>query len=121
VDDNRKVAPPGWHVPTLDEWLILENYLGNDTIAARKLKETGTTHWNPSFLGTNESGFTALPGGFRFSAFHSIGEFGYWWTASEGYTNDDRAWHQHISNNSLWIGGCECSKFYGKSIRCVKD
>jgi uncharacterized protein (TIGR02145 family) len=66
IMDSRKVCPTGWHVPTDAEWMTLINYLGGDTVAGGKLKSTGTTYWyTPNFGATNETGFTALPGGFR--------------------------------------------------------
>ena len=66
VTDSRNVCPTGWHVPSEAEWLSLANFLGGDTIAGDKMKETGTTHWlSTSNMVTNSSGFTALPGGKR--------------------------------------------------------
>lgn len=75
--DTRNIAPDGWHVPSDEEWKQLETYLGMsqaeaDAIGLRgsdeggMLKETGTSHWDsPNTGATNESGFTALPGGHR--------------------------------------------------------
>ena len=70
VIDTRNICPTGWHVPTDAEWKILYNYLGGEAIAVgQKIQETGTTHWKTEYgisTGvTNESGFTALPGGTR--------------------------------------------------------
>jgi uncharacterized protein (TIGR02145 family) len=57
------LCPTGWHVPTTAEWQILKDYLGS-SVDGGKLKESGTTHWkSPNKGATNESGFTALPGG----------------------------------------------------------
>jgi uncharacterized protein (TIGR02145 family) len=122
VNDARNIAPEGWHVPSLDEWLTMVEYLGNDTIAADKMKETGSLHWKKGWneKATNASGFTAIPGGYRPKGFVSMGEFGYWWTATEGGAND-RAWHQHLYYFGDWVGGCDCPKIYGKSIRLIKD
>jgi uncharacterized protein (TIGR02145 family) len=66
VVNMGKLCPAGWHVPTHDEWTALSVYLGGESVAGGKLKETGTIHWKSSNDGaTNESGFTALPGGIR--------------------------------------------------------
>jgi len=80
--DSRNIAPAGWHVPTYDELTTLINYLGG-TLAAGKIKETGTNHWPSPNTGTNETGFTALPGGIRDgNSFIGIEQTGYWWTTS---------------------------------------
>ncbi|MBI9038907.1 MAG: hypothetical protein JEY97_12305 [Bacteroidales bacterium] len=60
------ICPSGWHLPTDGEWTILTDFLGGESVAGGKMKETGITHWNaPNTGATNVSGFTALPGGFR--------------------------------------------------------
>jgi uncharacterized protein (TIGR02145 family) len=80
--DSRDIAPSGWHVPTDDEWTTLTTYLGGDSVAGGKMKETGTTHWvTPNGGATNESGFTALPSGVRIdyindSKFKWVGSYG---------------------------------------------
>ncbi len=63
---SSKLPPEGWHVSTDAEWTILETFLGGITGAGGKLKETGTDHWlTPNTGATDETGFTALPGGIR--------------------------------------------------------
>jgi uncharacterized protein (TIGR02145 family) len=124
VSDLRQIAPESWHVPTLEEWTVLENYLGGDTLAGGKLKESGTEYWRePNVGATNESGFSALPGGYRakFGRFYLLGEYGYWWTASEGESGTDFAWHRHLSYSYKMVGGCDCGKGDGYSIRCIRD
>ena len=127
VNDDRNIAPEGWHVPTLDEWLILENYMENDPILTTKLKETGQFHWiNWNELSTNETGFTALPGGCRWyiqgaSGFTLIGNEGFWWTVTKDEYNLDNAHKVTIGFNYFVLGGCFCNKHDGCSIRCVKD
>ena len=70
--NTKKLCPAGWHVPNDKEWTTLRTYLGGEEIAGGKLKETGTTHWtSPNTDATNQTGFTALPGGGR----RSNGEF----------------------------------------------
>ena len=64
---GKNVCPTSWHVPTDAEWTILTTYLGGESIAGGKLKETGTAHWNsPNTGATNETGFTTLPSGLRY-------------------------------------------------------
>ncbi|MCD4683757.1 MAG: fibrobacter succinogenes major paralogous domain-containing protein [Bacteroidales bacterium] len=45
VNDNRKISPQGWHVASFDEWQTLIDYLGGESIAGGKLKESGNDHW----------------------------------------------------------------------------
>lgn len=80
-----EICPSGWHLPGDDEWDVLIEYLEGEDIAGARLKETGTDHWlNTRDLVTNESGFTALPGGIRseIGGFEGMGEGGCWWSLS---------------------------------------
>src|SRR5690554_6700140 len=59
---EMNACPDGWHLPSDAEWTELTDYLGGESVAGGKLKETGTTHWaSPNTGATNETGFTALP------------------------------------------------------------
>lgn len=78
VNDSRNIAPIGWHIPTDAEWQTLVDYLGGESVAGSKMKETGTEHWRSPNVGTtNESGFSALPGDYRgiSGKYYSVGEF----------------------------------------------
>lgn len=120
--NTGNLCPTGWHVPTDGEWLILANFLGGDSVAGGKLKETGTTEWNsPNTGATNESGFTALPGGYRENngTFGNIGEYGYWWSASE--FDADNAWYRDLHYTMSYLSRFNYSKNLGFSVRCLKD
>jgi len=118
VQDSRNLAPKGWHIPSHNEWITLVNYLGGDSIAGGKLKETGTSDWDsPNTGATNSSGFTALPdGGFgKLSLHFGIGTEGYWWCSSycAAYCIEYNSAHVYLTSESeLCIG---------YSVRCVKD
>lgn len=117
-----KLAPKGWHIPTNDEWATLYNYLGGENIAGSKLKESGTTHWLYSnMVGTNSSGFTALPGGIRYNSgkFDYIGNTGYWWSITDFYASD--AWFHYITYNDNYATKNYDFKMLGISVRCLKD
>jgi uncharacterized protein (TIGR02145 family) len=96
-----------------------------DSVSGDKLKETGTTHWTISYdkniNPTNESGFTALPGGYRDfkGAYTGCRHEGCWWSSTE-YDEDD-AWYQFIYLERSYVESIECRKFAGFSVRCVKD
>ena len=123
VDDSRNIAPEGWHVPTDDEWQILVDYLGGSSVAGGKMKETGTEHWNsPNTGATNESGFTALPGGYRGynGSYYRMGYSGYFWSSTE--SGSDYAWYRKLSyDNSSVRRDYYYNKQNGFSVRCVRD
>lgn len=119
--NSGKLAPEGWHVPSDTEWTILADYLGGVREAGAKLKETGTSHWVTNAEATNESGFTALPGGYRDSrgVFVNIWYFNGWWSATE--KDAIRALYRHVSGDSRIFYEGPNLKENGKSVRCVKD
>ena len=83
VIDQRGLAPAGWHIPNNEEWdVLVRKLLGGIRIAGGKMKETGTMHWlMPNSNATNSSGFTGLPGGYRYNngKFFDMGTSGNWW------------------------------------------
>lgn len=116
------VCPKGWHLPSEDEWNTLINYLGGKEMAGGKLKETDTIHWNnPNLNATNESGFSALPGGFRFDNenYFTYGYNAFFWSSTElyGYLG----YNIIISNDNAAVGNDDTNKEYGFSVRCIKD
>ena len=121
VNDPRGLAPAGYHIPSDAEWTKLTDFLGREkNVAVTKMKSK--TGWNENGNGTNSSGFSGLPGGYRdnLGTFLSIGEDGYWWSSSENYT--DNAWDRNLGYNS----GCVFRlngiyKEEGFSVRCLRD
>lgn len=122
VTDSRSIAPEGWHVASYQEWIALRDFLGGENIAGGKLKEAGTTHWvDPNSAATNESGFTALPGGLREPAgvFYIDAKIGNWWTTTGNISS--KAWHAYadgVTGNLLFL---ESYESVGYSVRCVKN
>jgi uncharacterized protein (TIGR02145 family) len=123
VTDRRKICPAGWHVPSDAEWTTLTTFLGGDSVAGGKLREAGTTHWaTPNNGATNETGFTALPGGYKYTGpFYGKGSEGDWWSSTE--TEPSYACSRLLSSNNDrnivripndWEG-------YGFSVRCLRD
>jgi uncharacterized protein (TIGR02145 family) len=117
------LCPTSWHVPTDAEWTTLTDYLGGDNVAGGKLKETGTTHWeSPNTGATNETGFTALPGGYRNSLDGGFGGLGYqgtWWSASEGSSSS--AWRRRLNSDGSDVDRFRYNYEFGFSVRCIKD
>ncbi len=115
-------CPTGWHLPSDAEWIELTDYLGGTNNAGGKLKEIGTTHWgSPNTGATNETGFTALPGGNRTNngTFIFIGGSGAWWSASE--SSAARAWYRGMASNYSGVYRYGYGKELGFSVRCVRD
>ncbi len=117
VVNTGKLAPTGWHVPNQADWTTLVNYLGGETPAGGKLKETGTTHWmSPNDQATNVTDFTALPGGNRTVSgdFTNIFLYGYWWD-----TNDTFYMMFYNGSAAAWGGFGDYKR--GFSVRCIKE
>lgn len=119
--DSRKICPVGWHLPTYDEWMKLINLYGGVFLAGGPLKEVGINHWeSPNTGATNSSGFTALPGGYRFpeGTFYDINSIGRWLSSSEDYKHE--TWGLCLSwlvDGLIFITG----KKEARAVRCVKD
>lgn len=122
--NTNKLCPIGWHVASYSDWVKLENTLGGKNNAQNKLKTVGTLYWlTPNTGATNESGFSAMPGGDRFDTgnFMFIGKFGYWWTSTQFPTFQPYAYHYFLTYNNESSGINWCYKTYGFSVRCIKD
>lgn len=122
VNDPRGLAPEGWHIPTDFEWTTLGNCLGGDGLAGGPMKEIGTTHWTtPNTGATNLSGFTALPGGYRYSygVFTNIGLWGAWWSST--LYDSVSARYSYTENNTDNLTRTWTNKKIGFSVRCLRD
>jgi uncharacterized protein (TIGR02145 family) len=136
IEDSRKIAPTGWHVPSDDEWKELEIGLGMSKGDADLVGWRGKNQGNKLKLdsgwyrssniyevwGTNESGFSAVGGGCRMFT----GSWGYpgtlytgfWWTTTK---NGYEPWYRYLDYNKPNVFRYYGSKLYGFNIRCVKD
>ena len=133
VADSAGLCPAGWHVPEEGEWNILVKSIDanadttciacyQSTIAGGAMKEIGTTHWAiPNAGATNSSGFTGLPGGYRYynGAYNVVGNFGDWWSATQFSATD--AYFRNLYYFNSDVGRYFNLKTNGFSVRCVKD
>jgi len=126
--NTGKLCPSGWHVPAEEEWTVLGTYLGGTYSAGSpntvggKLKETGTNHWfSPNTGATNESGFTALPGGYRSNsgAYGNLGLSGDWWSSSMNQYGAIIDHGMYYNQSNLTYGNY--GKTEGYSVRCLRD
>jgi uncharacterized protein (TIGR02145 family) len=121
VIDSRNIAPTGWHVPSDAEWETLVDYVGG-TSEGGKMKETGMAHWvSPNTGATNESGFSALPGGLRYynGTYNDMGYYANFWSSTD-YLGSN-AWYRGLTNDNPEIGYYYFDKRIGFSVRCVMD
>jgi uncharacterized protein (TIGR02145 family) len=148
VNDPRGLAPAGWHVPSDPEWTTLSDQLGND--AGQKMKSTsgwngygckrcdgGSSQFKANCTsckgtqanstdplsgnGTNSSGFSGLPGGYRYAngSFYYVGNRGYWWSSTENSTY--YAYPRLLLPNSDDLYSYSHGKVEGLSVRCLRD
>ena len=130
VDDARSLCTSGWHVPTDGEYMILEMALGmseseaNSTgwrgsIAAVGSQLKSSPSDDPSWDGTNTSGFSALAGGYRnnYGNFYLEGH-GYFWSSSPDGTG---AWYRDLYSGSTGVARYGNARRHGFSVRCVRD
>lgn len=119
------ICPEGWHVASDEEWTVLTTFLGGTAEAGSKLKEAGTVHWKePNSGATNETGFTALPGGWRYrndGEFKELNEAGLWWTSTGHESYNTSAWYRQMKFNGRNVYRGNFLKGHGYCIRCMKD
>jgi len=126
-------CPSGWQLPTDNEWKQLEMAIGMSQSEADDTDDTGyrgtnegtklkaTSGWNSKGNGTDDFGFSALPGGGRNydGGFDDVGYGGNWWSSTEYYT--DNPWSRHLYDFDTRVYRYAFSKDYGFSVRCVRD
>lgn len=120
--NTGKLCPQGWHVPSNREWEDLQIYLGGDSVAGGKMKTTGTFFWrSPNVGATNETGFSAIPGGYR----DGTGQYTYstmfnrWWSLTVFPPEGAYTWYVYHGQKNLYQQGD--LKLFGNSVRCLKD
>ena len=131
VNDPRGLAPQGWHIPGTAEWEALSTSLGGNEVAGGYLKEAGILNWvngisgNPiNFGANNNSGFTALPGGFRAvnSDFVGLNKFATFWSSTfeliDGTYMGQRA-SLGVANRRFNISSTVINRYV--SVRCLRD
>ena len=118
---HRGICPSGWHLPSDAEWTVLTDYVGGSSNAGTKLK--ATDGWKNNGNGTDEYGFSALPGGNSKSSGSSFGDVsthGSWWSATEHGASSAYDRGMHYGNGGVGWG------YYSKeatlySVRCIQD
>lgn len=118
------ICPTGWHIPSDAELTILTDFLGGIWVAGGKMKESGFLHWySPNTGGTNESGFTALPGGYRnvYTGFNGLGSSTNFWSTTEDSDSTNYVWGRFLRYDLTVASYGYFEKNTGWSVRCIKD
>ena len=132
IASNKNIAPKGWHIPTDEEWKLLETTIGISStdvekfawrgLIAGKLLPLNTIGWPmySTVYGTNDFGFSALPGGCRVfdGTTNSESNACFWWTETE---TENKAIYRYLDSQKKGIFRQSTLKTYGFSIRCIKD
>jgi len=126
VNDPRGLCPKGGHIPTNDEWIILENFVGSSKAGLQLKSSTG---WNNTGNGNKNSGFSAMPGGYRDrnGNFTGAGEFTYLSGITQdtlpNLKGDERffIWGRGLHSADSTIMRCGLNKKFGLYVRCIKD
>lgn len=121
VNDPRGLAPAGWHVPTDAEWTTLTVCLGGASVAGGEMKETGDTHWYNNTGATNNSGFTALPGGYRADIFYNLTYETYFWSSTGVDESTALARYLQFYNAGIHTDLPGDGKYAGFPVRCIRD
>jgi uncharacterized protein (TIGR02145 family) len=116
-----KLCPVGWHMPAESKWLALIDSLGGRYVAGGPLKDTGTYYWEmPNTLATNETGFTALPGGQKPGS--NVGSMGYqasFWTGTAHDSTRAMAMGLQYMSGGIYPG--PAAQFLAFSVRCMRN
>ena len=130
--NSGNLCPTGWHVPSDNEFNTLEGFLGlpadslemwgwrgTNSRLGEQLKST--TGWAAGENGTNLSGFSGLPAGYRYGIDGNFEPFEntYWWTSTP--QNGTEAWYRRVDGNQIWSYRAAVVYQGGKYVRCLKD
>ncbi|WP_166437174.1 fibrobacter succinogenes major paralogous domain-containing protein [Niastella caeni] len=123
VNDARGLAPKGWHVPSNEEWIALENHVGVPVAGLRLKCDKG---WMANGNGENFNNFCIPAGGYRDrnGRFHGASEFIYISGTTEEKdqkTNKLFIWGRGIQFENKDMMRCGLDKEFGLYVRCIKD
>jgi uncharacterized protein (TIGR02145 family) len=130
--NSGKLCPAGWRVPSDKEWMQIEGtadtrFGPGDSVwrrpglrgydAGQRLRSV--SGWRKGIPGTNDLGFSALPGGERLTRFFAGGSSGFWWTSTEASAAS--AYYRSIIYSFESVSRDTHPKRMGFSVRCIRD
>ena len=124
--DSRGLCPTGWHVPTNGEWTVLENFITSQGFNGTEGTALKSTYgWSEDFNGgngTDDFGFSGLPGGYRSAwngSFLASGYFGEWWSSSS--VGSGNIWNRSLSHYESELDNNTPTPVFGFSVRCIQS
>jgi uncharacterized protein (TIGR02145 family) len=117
------ICPPGWHIPSHEEWSELAEYLGGGIGAGGKMKHTSYLYWNyPNTAATNSSGFSALGSGRlnSYGTYSELGESANFWTSTE-IPGENQVRFRFLQHDGANLYIMNSWKNWAFSVRCLKD
>jgi len=122
--EAKKVCPKGWHLPSDKEFEILAKFAGSEFVAGKKLKAKSgwDEDWEESGNGTDEYGFTALPGGRCYEDIdycYYAGQKSRWWSATKFIVNHIENRGLNYDNEHFFSTGGDNGDLF--SVRCIRD
>ncbi|MBF0430578.1 MAG: fibronectin type III domain-containing protein [Fibrobacteria bacterium] len=121
--NGQDICPPGWRLPSDEDWKILERNIGMTQEQVDSSGARGDTLGNllkdPEFNGSNETGFSALLGGRKHTSYAAMFVLGFYWTGQE--VDSTKAWARVFFQNNGNVERSAMSKTDSYSVRCIKD
>jgi uncharacterized protein (TIGR02145 family) len=119
VEGVQGICPSGYHIPMDAEWTSLTTFLGGDSTAGTKMKMNNG--WYNNGNGTNTSGFTGLPGGFRGnnSDFNNLTQLAMFWSSTQAGASE--TWNRKLSADTAAVTKYNSFKTNGFSVRCIQS
>jgi len=117
--NTNNLCPGGWHIPSSNEWDNLSNAIGENEGYKMKTTYNWLDYGGNDGNGSNESGFSAFPAGYRTSECSALGYYALFWTSTIEYGNYQKGRFLNYSNN--FLNNDAFVQYYGLSVRCIKD
>ncbi|MDR2584473.1 MAG: hypothetical protein LBC75_13425 [Fibromonadaceae bacterium] len=112
-DAAKANCPRGWHLPSFDNLLKLVDFAGGIDYAGAKLK--ATSGWKDNVNGTDDYGFSALPGGYNTHVGDDVGQ---WWTSTSVNNNSVYNWKMEYKDGVIYSASSKDNQY---SVRCLRD
>lgn len=125
-----EICPAGWYVPSDEDWMTLESFLGMDENELEWFypeqgfergadEEIGFKLKSVEWDGGNSTGFSALSNGWRWTGVFAYPEYTNFWTSTQ--ISPEVSWARILREGESGIARQPYYPHFGKSVRCVQD